>query len=72
MLANDASGGAAFDPSTLTVVSAPTHASIYAVAGNGTIVYTSDPNFTGSDSLQYRVCNVSGLCSTGMATITVG
>ena len=35
------------------------------------LTYTPDPDFNGSDSFDYTVCNTSGDCSTATVTITV-
>jgi hypothetical protein len=70
VLANDSAGGTALDPSTLTITSPPNHASIYAIE-HGVIVYASDPTFHGQDTMQYRVCDVDGLCTSASVTIAV-
>ncbi|EAR14164.1 Ig-like domain-containing protein [Robiginitalea biformata] len=35
------------------------------------LTYTPDPDFNGTDSFDYTVCNTSGDCSTGTVTVTV-
>jgi hypothetical protein len=71
VLANDSGGGSALDPKSLVVISPPSHASIYAIVSGGVITYASDPSFTGTDTLTYRICDVAGLCSTAAVTISV-
>ncbi|BAV04820.1 thrombospondin type 3 repeat family [Filimonas lacunae] len=38
---------------------------------DGTLTYTPDPNFTGVDSIQYKVCDPGGLCDTAYVRVTV-
>ena len=44
------------DPSQLTVVTDPLNGT-YTVNPNGTIVYTPNPGFAGTDTLTYQICN---------------
>ncbi len=39
--------------------------------GNGTITYTPDPPFNGSDTFVYEICDTTTLCDTATVTITV-
>ena len=39
--------------------------------GDGTITYTPDPGFTGSDNFVYEICDDLGACDTASVTITV-
>ncbi len=39
--------------------------------GDGTITYTPDPGFTGSDSFVYEICDTDLQCSTAVVNITV-
>ncbi|TXN34248.1 T9SS type B sorting domain-containing protein [Flagellimonas hymeniacidonis] len=49
------------------------------INGNGTpndptddiVTYTPDPNFNGTDTFDYTVCNTSGACSTATVTVDV-
>ena len=38
---------------------------------DGTIDYTPDPGFFGTDSFTYEVCDLAGLCDTATVDITV-
>ncbi len=38
---------------------------------DGTYTYTPDPNFTGRDKFQYKVCDTKGACDTATVVITV-
>ena len=50
-----------------------------ATAGNGTVVinsdgtltYTPDPNYCGTDLITYTICDTTGLCDTGIVTVEV-
>jgi PKD repeat protein len=59
----------------LNVASAePTTAPTSGVAvgnGDGTITYTPDENFNGSDTFDYQVCDPTALCDTATVTVTV-
>ncbi|MBI1729318.1 tandem-95 repeat protein, partial [Candidatus Acetothermia bacterium] len=48
----------------------PTHGNA-TINPDGTITYTSNPGFTGTDSFTYTVCDPHGLCSTATVTVTV-
>mmetsp|Transcript_2588 Transcript_2588/g.4173 ORF Transcript_2588/g.4173 Transcript_2588/m.4173 type:complete len:454 (-) Transcript_2588:298-1659(-) len=48
------------DPSSGSVVVNP----------NGTITYTPDPGFVGTDSFVYEICDVDGQCDTATVTVT--
>ena len=39
--------------------------------GDGTFVYTPNPDFNGSDGFVYEVCDTLGLCDTATVTVTV-
>jgi hypothetical protein len=39
--------------------------------GNGTITYTPNPDFNGSDSFVYEICDTLGACDTAVVSITV-
>jgi hypothetical protein len=39
--------------------------------GDGTITYTPDPDFNGSDSFVYEICDTIGSCDTATVSITV-
>lgn len=56
-------------PATVSIVTAPTHGT--AVASGANITYQPTAGYSGIDSFTFRGANVSGLGSTGTATITV-
>jgi gliding motility-associated-like protein len=75
ILANDASGntGGVLDPASVTIAVNPARGSVV-VNADGTITYTPNSNFVGTDSVTYRVCDNSiptPLCQTGVVYITV-
>ena len=39
--------------------------------GDGTFLYTPDPDVNGPDSFVYEICDTLGLCDTGTVSITV-
>jgi LPXTG-motif cell wall-anchored protein len=56
----------------LTVTSAgPPANGAVSVNPDGTIDYTPDPDFSGTDTFTYTVCDVAGNCSTATVTVTV-
>lgn len=62
------SGISGADPSTLTIISGPSHGT--AVDPVGDITYTPDAGYTGSDSLVYQVCSILDSLTCGQATLT--
>lgn len=58
------------DPLAIENVTQPAHGSI-SVHPNGTITYTPDPGFSGSDTFSYTVCDGSGNCATTSVIITI-
>jgi len=65
---NDVDGN--LDPSTAAVISGPSHGT---AVGNSddTITYTPNPNYFGSDSFTYEICDTEGACDTATVTINV-
>jgi putative nucleotidyltransferase with HDIG domain len=70
VLANDADADG-LDPSTLTLVSGPAHGQAEARGRPGTIRYTADIGYVGTDVLRYRICDTKGACSTATVRISV-
>ena len=68
VLANDQTGGAQLDPSTLSVVTQPAHGSA-TVGSNDKIRYQADSGYTGTVQLTYQICDTANRCS--QATLTV-
>lgn len=70
VLDNDSSSSASLDESTLQIIDPPRHASTYRVH-NDHIHYRSLKDFSGTDTLIYRICDTSNQCDTATLTIVV-
>ncbi len=70
VLANDSDVDDGLDPASVTVTSGPSNGST-SVNLDGSIDYTPDPDFFGSDSFTYEVCDFAGACDTATVDITV-
>ncbi|WP_139166574.1 Ig-like domain-containing protein [Epilithonimonas hungarica] len=59
-------------PTTVAIVSQPTNGTVV-VNPDGTVTYTPNPGFSGTDTFNYQVCNSDrSLCSTAVVTVNVG
>ncbi len=67
VLANDSDIDDGLDPASVSVTSGPSNGST-SVNPDGSIEYTPDADFFGSDSFTYEVCDLAGLCDS--ATVT--
>jgi large repetitive protein len=74
VLANDSDIDGAIDPTTLAVIENP-KSGTYIINPDKTITYTPLNNFTGSDTLVYRVCDTGtplpAQCDTALVVFTV-
>ncbi|MHA8050405.1 Ig-like domain-containing protein, partial [Aquirufa sp. ROCK-SH2] len=74
ILANDkcSNQGCSLDPTSVSIVVEPSHGTIV-VNSDGTLTYTPEPGFVGTDEVTYRVCDNSNpaLCSSATVTYTV-
>jgi gliding motility-associated-like protein len=74
VLANDKPGdlGKTLDLASLTITTGPTRGTVV-VNADGTITYTPDPYFVGTDSLEYRICDSAtpAACQTATVYFTV-
>ena len=70
VLGNDTDVDDGLDPASVTVTSGPANGST-SVNPDGSIDYTPDADFSGTDSFTYEVCDLAGLCDTATVTITV-
>jgi len=59
-----------FVESSLTIVQMPSHGIILS-NGDGTVTYTSDHNFTGTEIIRYEVCTESSICVTAQLEVEV-
>jgi len=69
VLANDSDPQAL--PLTITATTAPTGGAV-ALNPNGTITYTPNAGFTGTDLFTYTICNTQTLCNTASVSVAVG
>jgi len=67
---NDPDGSDDIDTGSVTVVQNPDDGSV-SVGSSGTILYTPDLDFIGTDTFEYEVCDEGGLCDTAEVTVTV-
>jgi hypothetical protein len=70
VLANDSDPDGSLDETTLTVTNAPAHGSAM-VNPDGTVDYTPNHGFVGTDSFDYRVCDDGAPVECVEATVTV-
>jgi hypothetical protein len=70
VLKNDSDPDGNLDPTSLAIVTAPTHGGA-AVLTNHTIGYKPKSGFVGTDSLTYRICDTDGACAGARVTIKV-
>jgi gliding motility-associated-like protein len=68
VLANDSDIDGELDPSSVVVLSGPSNGTA-SVNPDGSITYTPNPNWFGTDSFVYQVCDDQGACD--QATVTV-
>ena len=69
VLANDSESGGTIVPTSVQIVSQPTHGSV-SVTAAGSVVYTPVAAYSGSDSFKYSEADVQGALS-NTATVTV-
>ncbi|KDM92850.1 Ig-like domain-containing protein [Photobacterium galatheae] len=70
VLSNDSDADSQLNPASVTVVTAPQHGSTSINTGTGTITYTPDENFAGTETFTYQVEDIYGAVSS-VATVTV-
>ena len=58
------------NPNSFAVTDSPLHGTI-TMNPNGTYIYTPRPNFSGLDSVHYKVCDLNGACSSATIIFTV-
>ncbi|MGI9647614.1 MAG: tandem-95 repeat protein [Acidimicrobiia bacterium] len=67
---NDTDPDANFDP-TSAVVLTPAVSGTAVANGDGSFDYSPNPNFYGTDSFEYRVCDLAAACDVASVTISV-
>ncbi|MFN6037749.1 MAG: Ig-like domain-containing protein, partial [Bacteroidota bacterium] len=70
VLFNDADPNIPGDTLTVSIVSNPQNGTVV-VNPDGTVTYTPNPNFNGSDSFTYAICDTSNFCDTAVVYINV-
>ncbi len=71
VLANDSDSDGNLDPASLTISNGPANGAAQVNQATGHITYIPLPDFNGSDSFSYQVCDTAGACDTAMVAITV-
>ncbi len=71
VLENDSDPQSNIDLSTLIIVRYPEHGIAEVDNISGTISYTPNQNYYGTDVLSYRICDETGYCDEANVTITV-
>ena len=69
VLDNDSDPDGDLDPTSVVVISDPTHGAVS--VSNGQLIYTPQENYQGADFLEYRVCDLTGLCDSAGVTLTI-
>lgn len=70
VLDNDNADGNPVDPSTLSIVSSPTHGDAVVIAkGAVRVKYTVTATESFTDKFRYSICDTAGLCATATVTI---
>ncbi len=70
VLANDSDPDGNLDPSTLVLATTPPNGEAV-INVDGTITYTPDSDFSGTDSFNYTICDDAGSCDQATVTIVV-
>ncbi len=70
VLANDSDVEGGLDPSSVTVTQTPLNGTVV-VNADGSVTYSPNADFNGTDSFTYEVCDTDGLCDTATVTVTV-
>ena len=71
VLANDTDADGQIDPASLMITDPPAHGSVNIDPDTGLLVYTPNPNYSGSDSITYLVRDDNGAGSFAVVAITV-
>jgi gliding motility-associated-like protein len=71
VLLNDTDCDENIDPTTVTVVSGPANGFTMVDPQTGSIMYTPNTDYTGTDTFTYSVCDLSGLCDEAVVSITI-
>ena len=72
VLTNDTDPDNDIDPTTVRVTGDPTNGTTSVNPVTGVITYTPNPNWSGTDTFTYEVCDATELCDTATVTVLVG
>lgn len=72
VLANDTDPEDDLDPASVRVVEGPSNGTATVDPQTGEITYAPNPNFDGSDSFTYEVCDRQGACGRATVGVSVG
>lgn len=70
LAANDTDSDNAVDLASIVVINPPSNGSLGALPGDGTVPYTPNPGFTGTDTFTYTIDDVTANTS-NIATVTI-
>ena len=70
VLANDSDSDGTIDPTSVAISTPPASGGVLVQSG-GSVLYTPDPDFNGSDDFQYQICDNDGMCDTAFVSVTV-
>ncbi|HUT87673.1 MAG TPA: Ig-like domain-containing protein, partial [Candidatus Heimdallarchaeota archaeon] len=71
VVSNDTDPDGNLDPTTVAITSPPSNGSVSVDPVTGEVTYTPDPNFSGTDTFTYQICDTTGLCDTATVTMSV-
>ena len=73
ILANDGDIDSVLDPSSVTVTTPPAHGTTSVDPATGQVTYTPEPNWSGTDTFTYQVCDgaTPALCDSAVVTVDV-
>jgi len=71
ILGNDTDPQGNIDPETVQIIVTASHGTLNVNPFSGLVIYTSEPNYNGTDSFIYEVCDTDGYCDQAEVTITI-
>ncbi|MBK9461013.1 MAG: tandem-95 repeat protein [Sphingobacteriales bacterium] len=71
ILSNDSDGDTPLGDLTITLSGNGANGT-FVLNPNGTVTYTANVNFSGTDQVQYQICDPTGFCDNALISVTVG
>ena len=71
ILANDTDAEENIDSSSLTIVTEPSNGVVSIALETGTITYTPNEDYTGTDTFSYKVCDLENACDQAIVSVTI-